>query len=75
MGKLASIFKAPKTPAPVVTPAPTSVADDAQATKDLQDERKRRAAASGATANIKSSLVNVVPDINTATKKSSLLGG
>lgn len=74
MGKL-NPFSAPKAPAPVVVPPPTAVVDDTQAKADQEAERKRRAAASGSTGNIQSSLVGAVTDLQSSTKKSSLLGG
>jgi len=74
MGSL-NPFAKPKTPAPVVVPPPTAVTDDTQANRDLEAERKRRAAASGATGNIQSSLVGAVTDLQSSSKKSSLLGG
>lgn len=74
MGKL-NPFSAPKAPAPVVVPPPVAVEDDSQAKADAEAERKRRAGASGATGNIKSSLVGAVTDLNSTTKKSTLLGG
>ncbi len=74
MGSL-NPFSKPKTPAPVVVPPPTSVEDDTQAKADLEAERKRRAAASGSTANIASSLVGATTDIQSSSKRSTLLGG
>ena len=74
MGKLNPLAK-PKTPAPVVVQPPVSVVDDTQANQDLEMERKRRAAASGSTGNIKSSLVGAISDIQSTSKRSTLLGG
>ncbi len=70
-----SLFSGPKTPAPVVVPPPTAVVDDKQANADLEAERKRRAAASGSTNNIQSSLVGAVTDLQSSSKRSTLLGG
>ena len=74
MGKL-NPFSKPKTPAPQVVAPPVDPSLDAQTKADQEAERKRRAAASGATGNIQSSLVGAVSDINTSTKRSTLLGG
>lgn len=74
MGSL-NPFAKPKTPAPVVVPPPVDPSLDAQAKADLEAERKRRAAASGSTNNIQSSLVGAVTDLQSSSKKSTLLGG
>ena len=70
---MGSIFGSPKMPTAqvVATPAIT----DTAAQDALTAERKRRAGAIGASANISSSLLNAVPDLQTGTKKSTLLGG
>lgn len=74
MGEL-NPFKKPKSPKPVVVAAPVDPSLDAAAKAEQEAERKRRAAASGATGNIQSSLVGAVSDINSSSKKSTLLGG
>lgn len=74
MGSL-NPFSKPKTPKPVVVAPVKDVTDDAQAKAHLEAERKRRAMASGAMGNIKSSLVSAVSDINSSSKRSTLLGG
>lgn len=66
-------FKKPKMPAPVVTPPPTI--EDTTSQTTLLEERKRRAGATGSSANIVSSLAGAVSDIQSSTKKSTLLGG
>jgi hypothetical protein len=72
MGSL-NPFSKPKMPTPVVTPVPTT--DTADAQNELLMERKRRAGATGSSGNIASSLAGAVTDIQSATKKSTLLGG
>jgi hypothetical protein len=72
MGSL-NPFSKPKMPAPVVTPAPT--VDNTESQTELSTERKRRAGATGSSANIVSSLAGAVSDIQATTKKSTLLGG
>lgn len=75
MGKI-NPFSKPKAPAPVVvTPPPAAVEDDTQAKADLEAERKRRAQAAGSASNIQSSLVGAITDLQSSSKKSSLLGG
>jgi hypothetical protein len=74
MGKL-NPFAKPKTPAPVVVEPPLDPNVDAQAKSDLEAERRRRAGATGSTGNIQSSLVGAISDMQSSTKKSSLLGG
>ena len=70
-----SVFSGPKTPAPVVVAPPVDPSLDAKAKAEAEAERKRRAAASGSTNNIQSSLVGAVTDLQSSSKKSSLLGG
>jgi len=72
MGSL-NPFAKPKMPAPVVTATPTI--EDPTIKTDLEAERKRRAAASGSTANIASSLVGATTDIQSSSRRSTLLGG
>ena len=66
-------FSKPKMPKAQVIKTPTTDTEAAQAA--LLDERKRRAAAVGSTGNIVSSLVGATTDIQSNTKKSTLLGG
>lgn len=66
-------FKKPKMPAPVVVEPPKQ--SDAEIQAALLEERKRRAGATGSSANIVSSLAGAVSDIQSSTKKSTLLGG
>jgi hypothetical protein len=63
----------PKTPAPVVVAPPTTDTKDLAA--QAEAERKRRAAASGRTSTIRSSLADAIPDAGASTYKSTLLGG
>jgi len=72
MGSL-NPFAKPKMPQAQVVATPTT--DTTEAQTALMDERKRRAAAVGSTANIVSSLVGATSDIQAGTKKSTLLGG
>ena len=73
MGSL-NPFAKPKMPKPVVVAPPVDPNADAQARADLEADRKRRSAAVGATSNIASSLVGAVGDLQSSSKKSSLLG-
>lgn len=66
-------FSKPKMPKAQVISAPETDTTAAQAA--LLDERKRRSAAVGSTGNIVSSLVGATTDIQSNTKKSTLLGG
>lgn len=66
-------FSKPKMPKAQVISVPKTDTTAAQAA--LLDERKRRAAAVGSTGNIVSSLVGATTDIQSNTKKSTLLGG
>lgn len=72
MGSLNPLAK-PKTPAPVVVAPPTI--DDTANQDALTAERKRRQAATGSTGNIVSTLANATTDLQSSTKKSTLLGG
>ncbi len=67
------IFSGPKIPKPVVV-KPPALSDSASQDALLQD-RKRRAAATGGTGNIVSSLNKAVADLSAPSKKSTLLGG
>lgn len=66
-------FSKPKTPKPVIVEPPKL--DDKESELELQAERKRRQAASGATGNIVSSLAGATTDQQTVTRRSTLLGG
>ena len=70
---MGSLFGAPKMPTPQVIQPPSL--DTTEAQSSLLDERKRRAAATGSTGNIVSSLVGATSDLQSNTKKSTLLGG
>lgn len=70
---MGSLFSKPKMPTPQVITPPTT--DTAEAQTALLDERKRRAGAVGSTGNIVSTLVGATSDIQSNTKKSTLLGG
>lgn len=69
------LFSAPKMPTYTPPPAPVVTSDNAVAQVELEAERKRRAAASGSSGNIVSSLSTSIEDLSATTKKSSLLGG
>lgn len=71
MGGLNPLAK-PKTPAPVIVEPPKLDTKDNQMA--LQEERKRRQVASGATGNIVSSLAGAATDQQTSTRRSTLLG-
>ena len=70
---MGSLFSKPKMPTPQVITPPTT--DTAEAQASLLAERKRRAGAVGSTGNIVSTLVGATSDIQSNTKKSTLLGG
>lgn len=72
MGGLNPLAK-PKMPKPVIVEPPKLDTEDNQLA--LQEERKRRQAASGATGNIVSSLAGATTDQQTVTRRSTLLGG
>lgn len=72
---MGSIIKGPKVPKPVAVAPPDTTLSDAASQDALTAERKRRAAATGSSGNIVSSLTNAVDDLKATTKKSTLLGG
>lgn len=70
-----SVLKPAKAPKPVPVVAPDTTLSDQASQDALTAERKRRAAATGSSGNIVSSLTNAVDDLKATTKKSTLLGG
>lgn len=74
MGSL-NPFSTPKMPTPTVVAPPKDPNEDAATKAEIEAERKRRANAAGSSGNIQSSLVGAVSDLQSSSKKSSLLGG
>ena len=74
---ITGIFSAPKvaTPQVVSSPAIDTSLSDKESQDALTEERKRRAAATGSSGNIVSSLTKAVDDLSSTSKKSTLLGG
>jgi len=74
---ITSVFSAPKVPAPQIisSPAIDTSLSDKESQDALTEESKRRAAATGSSGNIVSSLTKAVDDLSSTSKKSTLLGG
>lgn len=74
MGSLNPLAK-PKMPKPVVvSPPPVATQDPNASMAEAEAERKRRAAATGSSGNILSSLASATPDALAQSRK-TLLGG